>query len=94
MSKFDKEQRSREKANSVIETAEVITTQVYRVTPEQKAELDRLAEERLEQARRDAVPKLRERYEQRMRERRNVKRPTDNDDGLGALTDNDEGGAF
>ncbi|WP_136605527.1 hypothetical protein [Paenibacillus dokdonensis] len=53
-----------EKAKTVYETGEIITTKVYQVSPEQKEELDHLSAERLEKLRGEAIPKLRERYEQ------------------------------
>ncbi|MEC0240023.1 hypothetical protein P4H66_09205 [Paenibacillus dokdonensis] len=53
-----------EKAKTVYETGEIITTKVYKVSPEQKEELDRLSAERLEKLREEAIPKIRERYEQ------------------------------
>lgn len=56
-------------SGKVFITTEVISTNVYRVSPEQKEALDRLSEEKLERMKEEALPKLRERYEQRVRER-------------------------
>ncbi|MEK3720115.1 hypothetical protein [Paenibacillus sp. FSL H8-0034] len=64
MSNMDKEKQALDKAKTVYETSEIITTKVYKVSPEQKKELDRLSNERLEKLREEAIPKIRERYEQ------------------------------
>lgn len=46
---------------------EIITTKVYKVSPELKEELERQSAERLEKAREEAITKIRERYEQRVK---------------------------
>ncbi|MGO4374894.1 hypothetical protein [Paenibacillus sp. 2TAB19] len=61
---MDKEKQDLEKPKTVYETSEVITKKVYKVSPEQKEELDRLSTERLEKLSEGAIPKIRERYEQ------------------------------
>ncbi|GBG08188.1 hypothetical protein PAT3040_02756 [Paenibacillus agaridevorans] len=63
MSNRDKEKQALEKAK-VYETGEIITTKVYKVSSEQKNELERLSTERLEKLREEAIPNIRERYEQ------------------------------
>ncbi|MGO4375819.1 hypothetical protein AB4Z21_34740, partial [Paenibacillus sp. MCAF20] len=61
---MDKEKQDPEKAKTVYQTSEIITTKVYKVSSEQKEELDRLSTEKLEKLREGAIPKIRERYEQ------------------------------
>lgn len=73
MSNLDKEKKSMEKAEMKFETAEVITTIVHKVNPEQKEKLDRLSEERLEKASEEAITKIRERYEQRVKLREEIR---------------------
>lgn len=58
--------------NGVADGREVITTIVYKVSPEQREKLDRLAEERLKKASEEAISKIRERYEQRWEEIRQL----------------------
>ncbi|MGZ9585767.1 hypothetical protein [Paenibacillus marinisediminis] len=82
MSNLDKEKMALEKAETVFETAEVITTYVYKVSPEQKEKLDRLAEERFQKAREEAIPKIRERYEQRVKGLRLQQQPKADSDGI------------
>ncbi|MGN7490654.1 GNAT family N-acetyltransferase [Paenibacillus sp. SAF-054] len=48
----------------IYETGEIITTEIYRVSPEEKDELNRLSAERHERLREEAVPNIRKRYEQ------------------------------
>ncbi|WP_212968405.1 hypothetical protein [Paenibacillus cineris] len=66
---MDKDKRDLAKAKTVYETGEIITTKVYKVSPEQKEGLDRLSVERLERLREEAIPKIRERYKQMIRSR-------------------------
>lgn len=61
---MEKKKQALEKAEIVYETSEVITAKVYKVSSEQKEELDRLSADRIEKLREGAVPKIRERYEQ------------------------------
>ncbi|MGO4543002.1 hypothetical protein [Paenibacillus sp. 2TAB19] len=61
---MDKEKQDLEKAKTVYETSEIITTNVYKVSSKQKEELDRLSAERLEKLREGAIPIIRKRYEQ------------------------------
>lgn len=61
MSNMDKEHKSPQK---VFETGEIITAKVYKISPEQRAEYDRLSVEKLAKLREEAVPKIQERYEQ------------------------------
>ncbi|MFK7692689.1 hypothetical protein ACI5FR_07860 [Paenibacillus sp. HJGM_3] len=78
VSNLDKEKKAHEKEVKIFETAEIITTHVYKVSPVQKEKLVRLAEERLEKAREEAIPKIRQRYEQRVKlqqERRQPQQP-------------------
>ncbi|MBT2293454.1 hypothetical protein J7E73_31055 [Paenibacillus albidus] len=75
MSNFDNDNQRLEKPKTVFETTEVISAKVYKVNPEQKEKLDRLAEERLEQTRKEAIPKILERYEQLIKERRQLEQP-------------------
>ncbi|WP_028552082.1 hypothetical protein [Paenibacillus sp. UNC451MF] len=82
MSNLDNEKKALEKAKMVFETTEVITTNVYKVSPEQKEKLDRLAEERIEKAREKAIPKIRERYEQRVKEIRQQQQLTADGEGM------------
>ena len=70
MSNLDKEKQDLEKAKMAYETGEIITTKVYKVNPEQKEELDRLSASRLEKLREEAISKIRERYEQLVKLRR------------------------
>jgi exosome complex RNA-binding protein Rrp4 len=63
VSNRDKEKQALEIAK-VYETGEIITTKVYKVSPEQKEELNHLSTERLEKLREEAIPNIRERYEQ------------------------------
>ncbi|MFD0618309.1 hypothetical protein ACFQZR_12630 [Paenibacillus sp. GCM10027629] len=74
---MDKEKKALKKAEMVFETTDVITVNVYKITPEEKEKLDRLAEERIEKARNEAIPKIRERYEQRVKEIRQQQQPKD-----------------
>jgi len=62
VSHSDGEKRTQGKAETTFETAEIISTNVYRVSPEQNKMVDRLAEEKLEKAREEALPNIRERY--------------------------------
>ncbi|NOU97400.1 hypothetical protein GC093_29830 [Paenibacillus sp. LMG 31456] len=62
VSNMDKEKQALEK--TVYETGEIITTKVYKVSPEQEVGLDCLSAERHEKLREEAIPKIRERYEQ------------------------------
>ncbi len=64
MSNMDKEKKSLEKTETVYVTGEIITAKVYKVSPEQKEVLDRLSAERHEKLLKDAIPKIRARYEQ------------------------------
>ncbi|WP_169081286.1 hypothetical protein [Paenibacillus sp. PL91] len=68
MSNLDKEKKDLERAITVFVTTEVITTNVYKVNPEQKEKHDRLTEERIKKAREEAIPKIREQYELRVKE--------------------------
>jgi hypothetical protein len=77
VSNLDNEKKALESVKTEFETTEVITTNVYKVSPEQKEKLDRLAEERLEKAREEAIPKIRERYEQRREEIRQLQSKAD-----------------
>lgn len=72
---MDKEKKAQEKEVKSFETAEIITTHVYKVSPEQKEKLDRLAEERLEKAREEAIPKIRQTYEQRVKLQQESRQP-------------------
>ncbi|MFD0713814.1 hypothetical protein [Paenibacillus sp. GCM10027626] len=81
MSHLDKEKKVLEKGKIVFETSEVIATNVYKVSPEMKERFDRLAEERIKQAREEALPKIRERYEQRVNEIRLQQQPKADDKG-------------
>lgn len=58
---------------SKFETTGVITANVYKVSPEQKEQLELLAEERLQKAREEAIPNILKRYEQRQKEIRQLK---------------------
>ncbi|MBE1447346.1 hypothetical protein [Paenibacillus sp. OAS669] len=64
MSNMDKEKKALEKVTTIYETGEIITAKVYKVSQEQKEELDRLSAERHEKLLEEAIPKIRERYEQ------------------------------
>jgi len=64
LSNIDNEKQTPEKSNTVYKTGDIITSKVYKVSPEQKVELDRLSTERLEKVRKEAIPNIRERYEQ------------------------------
>jgi adenylate kinase len=66
---MDKEKRDRIKGKIVFEAGEMIETKVYKISPEQKEELEHTAAERLEQLREEAITKIRERYEQLIRSR-------------------------
>lgn len=66
---MDKDKRDLAKAGTVYVTGEIITTKVYKVSPEQKEGLDLLSVERLERLREEAIPKIRERYKQMIRSR-------------------------
>ncbi|MFC0335255.1 hypothetical protein ACFOLF_00225 [Paenibacillus sepulcri] len=79
MSNMDKEKQALEKVKMVYETGEIITTKVYKVSPEQKEELERLSAERFEKLREEAIPKIRERYEQLVKLRQ--QQPKDDDGG-------------
>ncbi|GGF91334.1 hypothetical protein GCM10010912_40440 [Paenibacillus albidus] len=81
MSNLDNDNKTLEKPKTVFETTEVISAKVYKVNPEQKEKLDRLAEERLEQTRKEAIPKIRERYEQLIKERRQLQQPKADGEG-------------
>jgi hypothetical protein len=84
---MDKEKKTLEKAETKFETAEVITTIVYKVSPEQKEKLDRLAEERLEKTCEEAVPKILERYQQRIKLREEIQQHQQpKDDGEGSTS--------
>lgn len=48
----------------IIESGEIITVNVYKVSQDQKELLERQAEEKVEKARNEALTKIRERYEQ------------------------------
>ncbi|SMF85902.1 hypothetical protein SAMN05661091_3208 [Paenibacillus uliginis N3/975] len=61
---MDKEKQALEKAKTVYETGEIITSKVYKICSEQKEGLDRLSAERLEKLREEAMPKIHVRYEQ------------------------------
>jgi len=61
---MDKEKKALEKVTTVYETGEILTAKVYKVSPEQKEELDRLSAERHEKLLEEAIPKIRARYEQ------------------------------
>jgi exosome complex RNA-binding protein Rrp4 len=61
---MDKENHPLEKAGTVYRTVDIITTKVYKVSPEQKEELDLQSAEKLKKLREEAIPKIRERYEQ------------------------------
>ncbi|MDQ1914352.1 hypothetical protein RAC89_28645 [Paenibacillus sp. GD4] len=69
---MDKEKKALEKA-TVFETGEIITAKVYKVSPEQKEELDRLSAERHEKLLQNAIPKIRARYEQLVKLRQQQK---------------------
>ncbi|AIQ18868.1 hypothetical protein H70357_20830 [Paenibacillus sp. FSL H7-0357] len=58
---------------SKFETTGVITANVYKVSPEQKEQLDLLEEERLQKACEEAIPNILKRYEQRQEEIRQLK---------------------
>lgn len=60
---MDKEKKALEKA-MMFETGEIITAKVYKVSLEQKEELDRLSAERHEKLFENAIPKIRARYDQ------------------------------
>ncbi|WP_282942754.1 hypothetical protein [Paenibacillus sp. RC67] len=64
---------------NILETGEIITVNVYKVSHDQKEMLERQAEERVTKAREEALTKIRERYTQRMK--KSESRPTDSDDG-------------
>ncbi|GGD89595.1 hypothetical protein [Paenibacillus nasutitermitis] len=81
MSNVDEEKSAVEKAETVFITTEVITSKVYKVSPEQKEELDRLAEERMKKAREEAIPKIRKLYEQRVKELRLQQKPKADGEG-------------
>ncbi len=58
------ENQAMKKTKMIYETGEIITTEIYRVSPEEKDELDRLSAERIERLREEAIPNIRKRYEQ------------------------------
>lgn len=64
MSNLDKEKSLWRKRQRYYETGEIITAKVYKVSQEEKEELDRLPAERHEELLGEAIPKIRERYEQ------------------------------
>jgi hypothetical protein len=66
---MDKEKRDRIKGKIVFEAGEMIETKVYKISPEQKEELEHISDRRLEQMREEATTKIRERYEQLIRSR-------------------------
>ncbi|MEK8129565.1 hypothetical protein WMW72_16790 [Paenibacillus filicis] len=65
---MDKVKKALKKREAVFETTEVLTTNVYKVSPEQKEEHDRLTTGRIEKLQEDAIPNILERYEQRLKE--------------------------
>ena len=79
MSNMDKEEQALEKAKVVYETGEIITTKVYKVSSEQKEDLDRLSAERHEKLREEAIPKIRKRYEQLVKLRQQQPKADDDD---------------
>jgi len=70
VSHSDGEKKTQGKAETTFETTEIISTNVYRVSPEQNKMVDRLAEEKLEKARKEAIPNIQERYKRRQEELR------------------------
>jgi DNA-directed RNA polymerase subunit F len=66
---MDKEKRDRIKGEIVFEAGKMIETKVYKISPEQKEELEHISDRRLEQMREEATTKIRERYEQLIRSR-------------------------
>ena len=52
----------------IVEVGEVISTNVFKVSPEQKEILERQSEVRVEKACNEALTKIRERYNQRVKE--------------------------
>jgi len=64
VSNMDKEKQAIGKMQTVYITGEIITNKVYKVTPEQKEELDRMSAEKLEKLRGEAILNISERYEQ------------------------------
>lgn len=69
---MDKEKEELEKRKTVYESSEIITTKVYKVSQEQKEELDRLSAERLERLSEGAIPRIRKRYEQMVKHRQQL----------------------
>ncbi|WP_314590419.1 hypothetical protein [Paenibacillus terrigena] len=74
---MDMEKKALKKAEMVFETTDVLTENVYKITPEEKEKLDRLAEDRIDKARNEAIPKIRERYEQRVKDIRQQQQAKD-----------------
>jgi hypothetical protein len=66
---MDKGKMDRIKGKIVFEAGEMIETKVYKISPEQKEELEHISDRRLEQMREEATTKIRERYEQLIRSR-------------------------
>lgn len=52
----------------IVEVGEVISTNVFKVSPEQKEILERQSEVKVEKACNEALTKIRERYNQRVNE--------------------------
>ena len=52
----------------IVEVGEVISTNAFKVSPEQKEILERQSEVRVEKACNEALTKIRERYNQRVNE--------------------------
>ena len=89
MSNMHKEKQALEKTKTVYETGEIITTKVYKVSPEQKEEIDRLSTERLEKLREEALPKIRERYEELVKLRKQKPKADDGGKHPGESAGND-----
>jgi hypothetical protein len=66
---MDKGKLDRIKGKIVYEAGEIIATKVYKISSEQKEELEHISDRRLEQMREEATTKIRERYEQLIRSR-------------------------
>lgn len=64
---------------NIMETGEIITVNVYKVSQDQKEKLEGQAEERITKARKEALTKIRERYEKRMKKSESQR--TASDDG-------------
>ncbi len=80
---MDKKNQDLEKAKAVYETSEIITAKVYKISPEQKEELNRLSADRIEKLREGAIPKIRERYEQLVKLRQQQSKVIDGDKSSG-----------